>query len=141
MTMGGTRMPRPTLQLTSVTIGTSMPHELARFYARLLGWSVTALEEPRPEEPAAAGWAQVRPPEDAGAPTLNFEYERWFRRPVWPAEPGGQMATEHLDIHVDDLAAAVAWAITCGAVVAEVQPQADVRVMRDPDGHPFCLYL
>lgn len=103
--------------------------------------AATALEDPRPEEPANAGWAQIRPPQGVWGPTLNFEYERCFRRPVWPAEPGEQTATGHLDIRVDDLAAAVAWAVACGAVVAEVQPQERVRVMRDPDGHPFCLYL
>ncbi|WP_232821653.1 VOC family protein [Desertihabitans aurantiacus] len=27
-----------------------------------------------------------------------------------------------------------------GASLAEHQPQKDVRVMLDPDGHPFCLY-
>jgi hypothetical protein len=73
-------------------------------------------------------------------PTVNFEFERQFRRPVWPAEPGQQNATEHLDIHVDDLAAAVAWAVACGAEEMAFQPQETVRVMRDPDGHPFCLF-
>ncbi|HSZ43609.1 MAG TPA: hypothetical protein VK817_26890 [Trebonia sp.] len=28
-----------------------------------------------------------------------------------------------------------------GAVVAGFQPQEDVRVLLDPAGHPFCLYL
>ena len=56
-------------------------------------------------------------------------------------EPGQQTATEHLDIGVDDLAAAVEWAVSCGARLADFQPQEDVRVMFDPDGHPFCLFL
>jgi hypothetical protein len=47
----------------------------------------------------------------------------------------------HLDVEVDDLAAAVAWAQRCGARLADHQPQADVRVCLDPDGHPFCLYV
>jgi len=29
----------------------------------------------------------------------------------------------------------------CGAVLAESQPQDDVRVLFDPSGHPFCLFL
>ncbi len=30
---------------------------------------------------------------------------------------------------------------TAKSTAAEIiQPQDDVRVMRDPDGHPFCLY-
>jgi catechol 2,3-dioxygenase-like lactoylglutathione lyase family enzyme len=132
---------KPDLRVTSVTIGTSMPRELARFYARLLDWPITAMEEPRPDEPEQAGWAQIRPPEGVAGPTLNFEFERCFQRPVWPAEKGEQTATQHLDIHVDDLESAVAWAVSCGAVVAGFQPQETVRVMRDPDGHPFCLFL
>jgi hypothetical protein len=47
----------------------------------------------------------------------------------------------HIDIAVDDLAAAVAAAIERGARLAEFQPQEDVRVLYDPAGHPFCLYL
>ena len=31
--------------------------------------------------------------------------------------------------------------VACGATLADVQPQEDVRVHLDPDGHPFCLYL
>jgi hypothetical protein len=46
----------------------------------------------------------------------------------------------HLDIEVDDLASAVAYAQDCGAVLADYQPQAHVRVCLDPAGHPFCLY-
>ena len=46
----------------------------------------------------------------------------------------------HLDFGVDDLADGVAWAIECGAQEAAHQPQPDVRVMVDPEGHPFCLF-
>ena len=47
----------------------------------------------------------------------------------------------HLDIRVDDLDAAGALAVAAGAVLAEHQPQDDVRVYLDPAGHPFCLFL
>jgi hypothetical protein len=47
----------------------------------------------------------------------------------------------HIDIAVDDVAAAVADAVELGATVADYQPQDDVRVLLDPAGHPFCLYL
>lgn len=46
----------------------------------------------------------------------------------------------HLDIEVDDLEQAVAYAVEVGAVQAEYQPQENVRVMLDPAGHPFCRY-
>jgi hypothetical protein len=47
----------------------------------------------------------------------------------------------HIDIAVDDLAGAAAGAVDLGATLAEFQPQDDVRVLLDPAGHPFCLYL
>ena len=47
----------------------------------------------------------------------------------------------HLDLEVPDLPAAVAGAVRAGAREADFQPQEDVRVMLDPAGHPFCLYI
>ena len=128
-------MDQPALRLTSVTIGTDEPARLAAFYARLLGGEVTATDPPSSDGP---GWAQVRVPD---GPTLNFEGEVRFRRPEWPAVPGGQNSTQHLDVWVDDLASATRWALECGAVLAAVQPQDDVRVLLDPSGHPFCLFV
>lgn len=61
--------------------------------------------------------------------------------PVWPAARGHQQMMMHLDIAVDDRAATVADAVGLGATVAGYQPQEDVRVLLDPAGHPFCLYL
>ena len=131
----------PQLQLTSITIGSPNPRELARFYARLLRGTISADEPPRADEPSEAGWAQVRTTSDFGRITLNFEYEAAWSTIVWPSEPGRQHITQHLDVMVNDLEAAVAWAIACGATLAAVQPQSGVRVMRDPHGHPFCLFV
>jgi hypothetical protein len=47
----------------------------------------------------------------------------------------------HLELEVSDIDAAQAWAVDAGATLAEYQPQDDVRVMLDPAGHPFCLFL
>jgi catechol 2,3-dioxygenase-like lactoylglutathione lyase family enzyme len=132
---------RPLMAVTSVTIGAPAPRELAAFYARLLGWPVMASEPARAGMPPEDGWAQVRPPAGETGPTLNFEYEAKFTRPVWPAADGGQNATQHLDIAVRDLDEAVRWAVAAGAVPAEFQPQQHVRVMIDPAGHPFCLFV
>ena len=134
-------MARPALRLTSVTIGTDRPRELAAFYARLLGWTVSVDDPGDPDDPEDGGFAQVRPPEGVAGPRLNLEHERHFRRPVWPAREGEQTASQHLDIEVDDLEAAAAWAVEQGAVLADVQPQEDVRVLLDPSGHPFCVFL
>jgi hypothetical protein len=129
------------MEVTSVTIGAPNPRELAAFYARMLEWTVTADDPPRPGGPPEAGWAQLRPPPGRTGPTLNFEYEARYTRPVWPSEPDRQHITQHLDILVEDLDAAVAWAVEAGATLAEFQPQEDVRVMLDPSGQPFCLFL
>jgi len=47
----------------------------------------------------------------------------------------------HLDLEVSDLEAAVTHAVQLGAMAAEHQPQDTVRVLLDPAGHPFCLYV
>ena len=132
---------RPPMAVTSVTIGAPAPRDLAAFYARLLGWPVTATDPARPGMPPEDGWAQLRPPPGQEGPTLNFEYEAKFTRPVWPAADGAQNATQHLDIAVGDLDETVSWALAAGATLADHQPQDDVRVMLDPAGHPFCLFL
>ncbi len=46
----------------------------------------------------------------------------------------------HRSVGVIDVGAAVEDALAIGATLADYQPQDDVRVMLDPDGHPFCLY-
>jgi hypothetical protein len=47
----------------------------------------------------------------------------------------------HLDIATDDLDAAVALAVVAGGRLADLQPQPHVRVVLDPHGHPFCLFV
>lgn len=133
----------PVLRATSVTIGVPDVRAAAAFWARLLGHRVTADEPPGPHDPPGAGWAQVAPPAGVPGLTINLEHEVRFRAPVWPAQDGEQVATQHLDLHVPDgdLDAAVAWALACGARLADHQPQADVRVLLAPDGHPFCLFV
>jgi hypothetical protein len=64
-----------------------------------------------------------------------------YVRPVWPAGPGDQQMQLHLEIRVAALDTAVTHAVQCGATLAAFQPQDDVRVCLDPDGHPFCLWI
>jgi catechol 2,3-dioxygenase-like lactoylglutathione lyase family enzyme len=118
------------LTLTTVNIGSPDPAALARFYERLLGWRI-GHEEP--------DFVIVRNPE--GGVALSCQEEQGYVRPVWPAGPGDQQMQLHLEIQVDQLEPAVAHAVDCGATLAEYQPQDDVRVCLDPDGHPFCLFL
>ena len=103
---------------------------LARFYADLLGWEI-AKNDP---EYAAIG------PSD-GVAYLAFQTAPDYVRPVWPFREGSQQMMMHLDFQVSDLEVAVAHALELGAQDAEHQPQTSVRVLLDPAGHPFCLYV
>jgi len=123
-------MTRPKMTLTATVLGAPDAQELARFYERLLGWVA------RSDEP---GWVALAAP-DGGA-ALSFQTEDNHVPPVWPAGPGDQQMMLHLDIEVDDLDEAGAHAVACGAVLADYQPQDDVRVYLDPAGHPFCLWI
>jgi len=46
---------KPSIRLTSITLGAPAPRELAQFYANLLDAAVTASDPPRPGEPEDAG--------------------------------------------------------------------------------------
>jgi catechol 2,3-dioxygenase-like lactoylglutathione lyase family enzyme len=106
------------------------PHALADFYAAVLGWPVAQ----RDEHGAAIQVGDTNS-------FVSFQEAAEYVPPVWPAEPGRQLMMMHLDVAVDDLDEAVAAARELGATLAEYQPQDDVRVLLDPAGHPFCLYL
>ncbi len=126
------------MRLSGPTLDAADPVALAGFYARLLGWSIEHHEGPRPGEPETAGWAVVRSPD--GSRKIEVQWEPHYRSPVWPAVAGQPLAMMHLDIGVAEVDIGVAWAVEQGARVAEHQLQDDVRVMLDPEGHPFCLF-
>jgi catechol 2,3-dioxygenase-like lactoylglutathione lyase family enzyme len=113
-----------------VVLETPDSSALARFYSDLLGWEI-AKEDP--------DGAAIAPPD--GVAYLAFQTSPEYVPPVWPAADGAQQMMMHLDFEVEDLDAAIGHAIELGATQADFQPQDDVRVMLDPDGHPFCLYL
>jgi catechol 2,3-dioxygenase-like lactoylglutathione lyase family enzyme len=121
---------RPRMSLSTVVLDAPDAVALADFYRRLLGWAV---------ERAETDWVKIVPPD--GGTWLSFQTESAYVRPTWPAGPGDQQMLLHLDIKVDDLEDAGAHAIAVGAVLAEYQPQDDVRVYLDPAGHPFCLWI
>ncbi|MFJ8361451.1 VOC family protein [Streptomyces sp. NPDC093984] len=122
--------PQPRFTLSATTLDAPDAHDLARFYQDLLGWPV------RKEEP---GWVEIAPPD--GTAGLSFQTEPSYRRPRWPSTPSEQQMMMHLDIEVTDLPTAVEHARALGATVADFQPQDDVRVLYDPAGHPFCLWV
>lgn len=124
----GVREPR--LTFTGTVLDAPDVGVLAGFYRRLLGWEVTAEEPDR---------VKLSPP--GGGPGLAFQYEPGYVPPAWPAAPGAQQMMAHLDIETTDLAAAERAAVALGATPAAHQPRPDNRVLLDPAGHPFCLWI
>jgi hypothetical protein len=105
-------------------------HALASFYSTLLRWPISS-QGPDGAAIAVPGTSSF----------LSFDTASDYTPPTWPAAPGHQQMMMHIDIAVDELDAAVADAIELGAKLAEYQPNKNVRVLIDPAGHPFCLYL
>lgn len=114
----------------SVVLDSRDANALSRFYLAMLGWGI------RSDEP---GWVTIRP--GAGAGYMAFQTNDTYLPPTWPAGLEHQQMQMHLDIEVRDLPGAVEDALALGATQADFQPQVDVRVLLDPAGHPFCLWL
>jgi catechol-2,3-dioxygenase len=122
-------MTRPEIRVSAATLSSPDVQRLAAFYETLLGW--VRLDDERE-------WVRLRPP--SGGVGLSFHHDEHYRRPVWPSTGESQRMMIHLDIATSDLESAVDRAIELGAAPADHQPQVGVRVMLDPDGHPFCLF-
>jgi len=115
-------------RLRSTVLDCPEPLKLAEFYAALVGWQVTSVEDE---------WVVVS---DGGRhPRLCFQQVPDYLAPIWPSAERPQQS--HLDVTVDDLDAAEAQALAIGAIKHKYQPSEndDFRVFLDPAGHPFCL--
>jgi catechol 2,3-dioxygenase-like lactoylglutathione lyase family enzyme len=121
---------RPSLRLQTVNIDCTDANAMAAFYGRLLGWQVSYRD---------TDFILMRDPE--GGTGLSFQERADYRPPVWPEQPGEPEKMIHLDLRVEDLEAAVAHALASGARLADYQGRDDLRVLLDPAGHPFCLFL
>lgn len=123
-------MAPPRLRFTTTTLSSRDARRLASFYERLLGWE-RAIDE--------AGWVLLRE-SAADGHRIGIHEDVAYVPPVWPSRAGEQLMMAHMEIATTDVDAAAAHAGACGARFSDVQPQDDVRVMLDPDGHPFCLF-
>ena len=113
-------------RLETVVLDTREPLRLARFYAELLGAKITT---ERPD------WVTIT--DDAGR-KLSFQTSPEHAPPRFPDPAGAQQF--HLDVRVDDVAAAERQVLELGATrVPEADEDGEFRVYRDPAGHPFCL--
>jgi predicted enzyme related to lactoylglutathione lyase len=117
-------------RMRSYVLDCTDPRELADFYASLLGWRVTSVEE---------DWVVVQ--DEGGLHRLCAQAVEAYNPPEWPGSEHPQQA--HLDLTVDDLDAAERAALEIGARRHSFQPgeQDGFRVFLDPAGHPFCLCL
>jgi hypothetical protein len=120
----------PAAHLAGVTLDCIDPRILARFYQELLGWS-DVVED-------SDDWVSVKEP--SGPMHISCQREPTYRPPVWPSKPDQPQMMSHLEIRVADLEQACQRAESLGAIRMSWQPQADVRVYADPEGHPFCLF-
>ena len=116
----------PRISLQAVVLDTDDPRGLAEFYASLLGWEI---------EPAEDDWVTIV---DGGSGQLDFQLALNHKPPTWPDNAIPQQL--HLDLDVDDLNEAAAYAESIGARrAANGDHSPNFIVFLDPSGHPFCL--
>ncbi len=119
------------IPLAGVVLDAPDPKALGKFYCRLLGWDIVESSD---------NWVSLRGPD--GSSKLSVQRDPHHRPPVWPGEAGAQQMQLHLDFEVSDLEAAQQQAIDAGATLMDWQPQKEgVRILADPAGHIFCLFL
>jgi len=114
------------LDLAAIIIDCADPGPVAQFYV------------------AAAGGQVVRDDPDGiwikfGGNDVIFRRVDDYRPPTWPGSD--EQLQAHLDFYVDDLDATQRELELLGAHTSEHQPhgQADLIVMVDPAGRPFCI--
>lgn len=102
---------------------------VSTFWAGVLGGSVDVDDD----------WHMVMDAD--GAPRIGVQLAPNHVRPEWP--DGDQQQQIHLDLWVDDLAAAHDEVMRLGATLLREAPDLDAeegwQVYADPAGHPFCL--
>nr|WP_296773741.1 VOC family protein [Rhodococcus sp. (in: high G+C Gram-positive bacteria)] len=117
-------MTTPKIEMDYTVLDCPDPAALAEFYGKVLGWEVHRSE---------GDWATIVGP---GQLRLAFQQAEDFVPLDWPSD-GIKI---HLDLVVDDMAAAEQYVLDIGAV--KIEGNEDHRgftVFRDPVGHLFCL--
>jgi len=106
------------------------PRALAEFYAGLLGQDIA--------DDGNDSWQSLTG--DGSGVSLAFQLSPNYVAPRWPDGPPQQL---HLDLTVEDFAAAHEQAVALGATPLSPAPEPGetdgFRVYADPVGHPFCL--
>ena len=121
-----TDAPAVPVRFDVVALDTPDPPRLSAFYCALLGWTV---------ERADDDWITIS---GGSGARLAFQLAPDHVAPTWPDPAVPQQI--HLDLAVDDLAAASAYAESLGARrLSGPEVREDFVVLLDPSGHPFCL--
>jgi catechol-2,3-dioxygenase len=116
----------PRISLEAVVLDTDDPRGLAEFYAALLGWQISSIKDE---------WVTLV---GSSSGQLDFQLALNHKPPTWPDNAIPQQF--HLDLQVDDMAEAGAYAESLGAHRAATGDHSpDFIVFLDPSGHPFCL--
>lgn len=109
--------------LHSTVLDCPDPKSLARFYAELLGMTVTKDDD---------DWVEI----SDGTTRVCFQPASDHQAPRWPDPAFPQQL--HLDVHVDDVNVAEQRVLAIGGRRLPGEGE-DFRVYSDPAGHPFCL--
>lgn len=119
------------LDAMSVVLDSDNAEALSAFYAKMLGWEVI------PHSPDDE-WIVVFSEKNESF-ALVFQQVDDYKRPVWPWTPDQQQQMLHLDFYVENTDTAIEYALSCGAVLSEIQLDEGWKVLIDPAGHPFCI--
>lgn len=124
---------KPFIKLQSVVLDCKQPAELAKFYKSLTGGEIVYEIE---------YFVSISIPGEAVSISCQFDED--YNPPAWPGSRKEQMKMAHLDFTVQDMDAAVQFALSLGATKPATQYwQSDWGpqwiTLLDPAGHPFCL--
>jgi catechol 2,3-dioxygenase-like lactoylglutathione lyase family enzyme len=102
------------------------PRRAATFWSAVLGQPITYDD---------GSWVVVAP--DDRSSGLAFQLAPDHQPPTWPDPAVPQQM--HLDVMVEDVAAAEQRVLALGARPLGARRDGRVRILADPAGHPFCL--
>src|SRR5215211_6083845 len=94
-----------------VTLEAPEPRQLLAFWSAILGVPIHEVDD-------SGGDLDF----GEGVGSFAVQGAEVYERPVWPAEPGRQGMQMHIEVEVDDLAAAVEHALELEATEAAFQP-------------------
>lgn len=137
------------IRLVQTVLDSTDARKLAEFYRGLLGLEYAEGDEPPPAgvpDEHGRDWLVLRSPD--GGRQLAFQQVERLREPDWPDGPVPQQM--HLDLSVTSLEELLhqherVLALGGSLLSNRDQPDPDdeerFRVYRDPDGHPFCIFV